>query len=267
LEAAFPFLVSSPPGIVTCLVLWRFGKEPRQEKPQQAADIKEILKLFKNRLMWVCGGIQYVRLSVMMGIAFWLPSLLVEEKGLSLQLAGIIIAMQSLLSAPSNVIGGYVSDRLKNPVLVIAVSLAVLMITTLLIAALDNIALVIFVIAVNSVFVQMYFGPLFSVPVEVLGERTGGTATGFSNLFANIGSFSFTWLLGMLKTLPALLRADSSPWRFLRRRTSAAGLLARMRQMPWRRALRLEVCCVSSSFDKLRTNGERCWGRTGARIG
>ncbi|MFC1911005.1 hypothetical protein ACFLXC_07035 [Chloroflexota bacterium] len=45
----------------------------------------------------------------------------------------------------------------------------------------------------------MYFGPLFSIPVQVLGERKAGISTGFSNLFANIGGFSATYSLGWLK--------------------------------------------------------------------
>ena len=65
----------------------------------------------------------------------------------------------------------------------------------------DNIIVLVIIIIINSIFIQAYFGPLFSIPVEVLGERTTATTTGFSNLFANIGSFSFTYLLGILKDI------------------------------------------------------------------
>ncbi|MFC2038198.1 MFS transporter [Chloroflexota bacterium] len=197
----FPFLAFPPLGIAAVLLLWRFGKEPQRIETQQVVNLKEVLQLFRQKIMWVCGGIQYVRLAVMMGTAFWLPSLLVEEKGLSLQVTGLLIAMRAALIAPSNVVGGYISDRLKNPILVIATALSVLMVTTVLMAVVNNMALLIVVIVINSIFVQMYFGPLFSVPVEVLGERTSGTSTGFSNLFANIGAFSFTYLLGTMKDI------------------------------------------------------------------
>jgi sugar phosphate permease len=52
---------------------------------------------------------------------------------------------------------------------------------------------------VNSIFVQFYFGPLFLVPMEVLGQRIAGTATGFSNLFANMGGFVTAYALGVVK--------------------------------------------------------------------
>ena len=195
----FPFLVFPPLGIIVSLLLWRFGKEPYRENSQQGISVQEVLRLFKHRLMWICGGIQYVRLAVMMGISFWLPTLLVEEKGLSLQFAGVIIAVQAAFVAPSNVIGGYISDRLKKPIYVITAALSVLMITTLLMVLVDNIVVLVIIIIINSIFIQSYFGPLFSIPVEVLGERTTATTTGFGNLFANIGAFSFTYLLGFLK--------------------------------------------------------------------
>ncbi len=197
----FPFLVFPPVGIIATIILWRFGKEPPANGRSQKVGINEVLQLFRSRLMWVCGGIQYVRLAVMMGIAFWLPSLLVEEKGVSLQVTGLLIALRATLIAPSNIVGGYVSDRLKNPIAVIAISLTVLMVTTALLAVVNNLVLLITLIVINSIFVQMYFGPLFAVPVEILGERTSGTSTGFSNLFANIGSFTCTYLLGTLKDI------------------------------------------------------------------
>ncbi|MFC2006779.1 MFS transporter [Chloroflexota bacterium] len=195
----FPFLTFSSIGIISALILWRLGKESPTASQRQRVNIYEILQLFRRRLMWVCGVIQYVRLAVMMGTTFWLPSLLVDEKGLSLQITGLIIALRAALMAPSNLIGGYASDRLKNPTLIITISLVVLMITTALLVIVNNIILLVVLIAINSIFVQMYFGPLFAVPVEILGNRTTGTSTGFGNLFANVGAFTCIYLLGILK--------------------------------------------------------------------
>jgi nitrate/nitrite transporter NarK len=195
----FCFITFSTIGIISALLFLRFSKEPPGVAKKQKVEMHEILRLFRLRLMWLCGVIQYVRLAVVQGIAFWLPSLLIEEKGLSLQITGLIIAMRAVLIAPSNVFGGYVSDHLKNPIIVITLSLSVLMITSALLAVLNNITLLLIIIAVNAIFVQMYFGPLFAVPIEILGNRISGTTTGFSNLFANLGSFTCIYLLGVLK--------------------------------------------------------------------
>lgn len=43
---------------------------------------------------------------------------------------------------------------------------------------------------------QFYFGPLFYVPVEVLGQRVAGMSTGFSNMFANFGALFAAYASG-----------------------------------------------------------------------
>ena len=70
--------------------------------------------------------------------------------------------------------------------------------------------LLIAVIAVYSIFLGFYFGPLFLVPVEVLGSRLAGTTIGFSNLFANIGGFVCVYALGAIKDT-----AGSFQWGFV----------------------------------------------------
>ena len=88
----------------------------------------------------------------------------------------------------------------------ITVSLIVLGITTILLVNISNLALLIAIIMLNAIFLQMYFGPLFAIPVEILGVRKAGISTGFSNLFANLGGFSATYLLGSLKDSTGLFK-------------------------------------------------------------
>lgn len=195
----FAFISIASVGIIAILFLMRFGKDAPATRERQRGNMLEPFRLFGNKFMWVCGGIQYIRFGVVQGITYWLPSLLINEKGLSLQLAGLITAIQVVLMSPSNIVGGYISDRLKNPILVIGGSLTVLGITTGLLITANNLILVIALIFANAIFLQMYFGPLFSVPVEILGVRKAGISSGFSNFFANIGGFSATYLLGALK--------------------------------------------------------------------
>jgi len=59
--------------------------------------------------------------------------------------------------------------------------------------------LLIAIIMLNAIFVQFYFGPLFAIPVEVLGPNMTATTTGVGNFFANLGAFTFALLLGALK--------------------------------------------------------------------
>jgi sugar phosphate permease len=99
-----------------------------------------------------------------------------------------------------------------------------------MIVMVNNIPLLIAFIALNAVFIQMYFGPLFAIPVEALGAQKAGIMTGFGNMFANIGGLLATYILGALKDTTADLRPAfiiSPVWPL---RTDSNLILARMRR-------------------------------------
>jgi sugar phosphate permease len=195
----FAFISVATVGIIATLFLLRFGRNPPTTIEPQRGNMLDALHLFRYKIMWLCGLLQYIRLGIMLSITYWLPSLLIQEKGLPLQSVGFIIALQAVVMSPSNILGGYISDRLRNPILVIGVSLGILGFTTGLLVTVNNTIFLIAIILINAMFLQMYFGPLFSLPVEILGVRKAGISIGFSNFFANLGGLSSTFLLGALK--------------------------------------------------------------------
>lgn len=205
-----PFIAFAALGVCMAFVYLAFGKEKPAAGPKHPVGMLDAFQLFRYPIMWVCAGIQFIRFGVATSFNFWLPSLLVADRGLSLEAAGFITALGFALTGPSNAIGGYTSDRLKNPPLVIGGSLAVLACTSALLVAVDSIPILVLVVAVNAVFIQFYFGPLFYVPVEVLGSRFAGMSTGFSNMFANLGSLTFAYALGVVKD-----SAGTFKWGFL----------------------------------------------------
>jgi MFS transporter, ACS family, D-galactonate transporter len=186
-------------GVAAALFYLRLASE-RPLPPAAGTPLSaEALALLKHPLLWVCSALQVIRFSVVTAVALWLPSLLLADRGFSLQTAGLVIAMSAAFSAPANALGGYVSDRLRNPPLVIGGSLAILGCTSTLLVAVESLPALLAAIALTSVFMQFYFGPLFLVPVEVLGARTAGTVTGFANLFANLGGLATAYTLGAVK--------------------------------------------------------------------
>jgi nitrate/nitrite transporter NarK len=140
-----------------------------------------------------------VRLAVVFGVAVWLPTYLVDDRGHTLAFAGAAIAMSAAITAPANIFGGWLSDRIQRPVLIIGGSLIVLAVTTFLLPRVSGTVPLLAVIAVNAVFVQLYFGPLFALPVEMFGPRRAGLVSGIGNLFANLGAFTFVYVLGSIK--------------------------------------------------------------------
>ncbi len=194
-----PFVAFAAFGIGIALLYGAFGRERPATGSKQPVGAADLLQLVRHPVMWVCAALQFIRYGVATSFNFWLPSLLVSDRGLSLEEAGLITAMGFALTAASNAFGGYASDRLRNPPLVIGVSLAVLACTSALLVSVGSIAAVVLVVAVNSLFLQFYFGALFHVPVEVLGPRVAGMSAGFGNTFANVGALVFAYALGVVK--------------------------------------------------------------------
>ncbi len=211
-------------GMLVVLAFAKLGDSapPKAEaRPPTWADARELLS---HRAVWLSGFIQFVRLAVVTGMAFWLPSLIVEEKGYSLGTAGVVVAIGAAVTAPSNFLGGWVSDRLGRPLAVVGTSLAMLAVTIFLIPFVDTLPALIAVIAVNSIFLQLYFGPLFAVPLQYVGTTNAGLVTGFSNFCANLGGVVFSFGLGAFKDATGSF--DGGLW-------ALAGLCAAALSVTW----------------------------------
>lgn len=193
------FVLFSISGLLVVLLFWKFGDPAPGKTIAEPFKISKLTVVLRFPIMWLTGFIQFVRLSVVTTVAFWLPSLLIEDKGYSLASAGAVVAVGAVVTAPTNFIGGWIADRLGRPLLVIGTSMAALAITLNLLSSLDGGPVLIGVVAINAIFIQLYFGPLFAVPWQYIGAAKGGMISGFGNLCANLGGFTFTYILGAIK--------------------------------------------------------------------
>lgn len=155
--------------------------------------------LLRHRALWTIGFIQFVRLAVAQGFAFWLPTYLVVDRGHSLATAGLLAGLGAMATAPANVVGGLLADRSGRPRLVIGASLAALTVSLCLLTLAHGLVLTTVSVMVTGLFVQLYFGPLFALPIQLLGARTAGVVSGFGNFCANVGAFVCVYALGALR--------------------------------------------------------------------
>jgi DHA1 family inner membrane transport protein len=193
------FVVFSAAGLAMCALYWRTGSPGPARPAETRMGLRELPGLLRHPILWQTGVIQFVRLAVVTACTFWLPTYLVADRHYSLATAGLVAALAAAVTAPANITGGYVSDRLGRPLAVIRTSLVALAITLTLLMVLPGQIAVIVVVAVNAVFIQVYFGPLFAIPVAHLGTRAAGVASGFGNLCANIGGFACSYGFGVLR--------------------------------------------------------------------
>jgi sugar phosphate permease len=209
LSALGPFLVTplgwralfeilSIAGVLVTLAYLRWGR-PAPQRFGTPPSLRSVLGLFRIRAMWLVGGIQYIRLAVAYGLSAWLPTYVVVGRGYSLEIAGLVVAVSVATTVPANIAGGYIGDRLKDETKIILIALAGLAISLVVLVQVDDLALLLGVAAVQGIFVQVYFGPLFGIPVKVLAPGRAGSAAGFGNFFANVGGFTFAFTIGVVK--------------------------------------------------------------------
>ena len=204
------FMLFAAAGVCAALAFYALGSDKARTAGARPFAIREALHLLRHKVLWLCSAIQFVRFSAVTGFVFWLPSVLVTERGFSLQSVGFVVAMGAALSALANPLGGYLSDRFRNPPAIIGASLAGLACACALLMWVESTLALLTVIAFGSIFMQMYFGPLYFVPVELVGQRAAGTVIGFSNLFANAGGLATAYALGAVKDI-----TGSFQWGFL----------------------------------------------------
>lgn len=192
------FTIFALGGLGALALFWRLGPEASTGTAREPTR-HDNLALLRRRTMWLIAAIQYVRYALVGSMTAWLPSFVVYDRGHSLRVAGLIVAAGAVLTAPSNFFGGFLSDRLRNPLLVIGASLAVLSGLMFVLARAHGLLVLVVVIALIFVFLQFYFGPLFALPIELFGNANAGFISGFANLFANVGGFTFVFVIGAIK--------------------------------------------------------------------
>lgn len=193
------FVLSALVAFATVAAYARLGRVEPVQRGSGPPDLAELVRLLREPVLWASGLVQYVRLAMVTAVTFWLPSYLVDDRGYGLAVAGAIVAAGAAVTAPANFLGGLVADRLGRPLVVIGTSLAVLATTSLLLVQVRTLPAVVAVVLLQAVFIQVYFGPLFAVPIAVLGPRTAGSVSGFSNLCANLGGLTFAYTLGAVR--------------------------------------------------------------------
>ncbi len=193
------FVLSACVAFASVAGYMRFGTVVPLEPFAAKMRLSDLGQVLKEPVVWVAGIVQYVRLAMVTGVMFWLPSYLIVERDYGLRTAGAIVALGAAVTAPSNYIGGYLADRFDRPMLIIRVSLVALIVCAFALVRVPSLPMVVAVVAVQAVFLQAYFGPLFSIPITVLGARSAGSVSGFANLFANLGALTFAYTLGAVR--------------------------------------------------------------------
>lgn len=127
------FIVMGIPGIALGLYIWfKFKDNPKDHPKMTKGELAELeedveekssgkkkssvsfKELLKKPILWQMALIWFFFDITFWGFTSWLPSYLINEKGLSLMNTGIFSALPYLVGTVAIVLGGYISDKMKG---------------------------------------------------------------------------------------------------------------------------------------------------------
>lgn len=137
----------------------------------------DYLKLLKNPLMFVFTLGVFIYVGIEVGVATWISTFLIENRGVDILLAAKIVSLYWILQAVGRFTGGFLLNYLPTPKALIEYALAglgCLMVAVLAPSA--NLSMMAF-IAVGF-FTSIMFPSIFSLAVNSFDKRQEGTVAG-----------------------------------------------------------------------------------------
>jgi ACS family glucarate transporter-like MFS transporter len=183
--------------VISTILIWSLLMDPDTEvsssKPLQ--DISSILHRID---FWILGIVQFFRLGSNYTFGVWLPLILKEEFGLSLIAAGAMSSIFSFSAMISNPVGGLVSDRIGETVVMIT-SFTILGLVTIAFNYVKvGYALILLIISLGC-FVNFLRSPIYTLIPRLYGVEISGRITGIHSTFGSIGALLLPLFLGYVR--------------------------------------------------------------------
>jgi ACS family glucarate transporter-like MFS transporter len=183
-------------GFVDVPLIWFLIRESGKEGAYRF-DTKKMDVPIRKWSFWVLGFDQFVRLGMVYALLTWLPTFLVENHDLPLVEASRSISLMSMVGLVSNPLGGFMSDRVGER-LVMSVSFAAIVPCLFVLVVSRNISLVWISILVLGWLTNFIRGPAFAILPKLFGVEQAGRVTGYQNTFAAFGAVVLPFVISFL---------------------------------------------------------------------
>lgn len=212
------FIVMGIPGIAIGLYIWfKFKDNPKdhpkiskEELAELEEDVKEkspgkeksavsLKELFKKPILWQMALIWFFFDITFWGFTSWLPSYLINEKGLSLMDTGIYSALPYLVGTVAIVLGGYVSDKMKaNRKWVFIPNALAGGVALYFMFQASSLTMVITFQCLAAFFMFMAQGGFWALVVDSFSAKIMASGSATVNCFGSIAGFISPFLMGYM---------------------------------------------------------------------
>lgn len=203
---------------------WLIGELKKEADFKSATGRTRSLAAFRHGQTTLLIVVLFLVVAGNQTIHFFLPSIVENMKGLSIQSRTVVSILPYICSMAGIVLNGYSSNRTGErrwhtalPILIASAALA------LAILAGDHVALVITLFCLAGFTFQAYLSPFWTLPTAYLGGGAAAVAIGTINSVGNLGGFVGPYVFGYLKD--ATGHYETGLW-FLTECMFTSGLLA-----------------------------------------
>lgn len=191
--------VLSSVGFATTAFFILASRKTHAEPADGGAPKANIRALLRRRALWIGSYWHFVRLGIIIALFTWLPTFLVTAHAFSLVDAGFGLALFSGLGMIATPVGGYLADRWRSNVLVIATAFAGFAVSAVVTAVGSGAVLLWTLSAVLGWTAFASFPPMFALIPRIFGMQNAGVVSGFQNMIANVGSIALPLMFGAVK--------------------------------------------------------------------
>ncbi len=210
------FLLEGLPAVVLGFVVWRYLAEgpedaawlPREERAwlverlRQEREAKEAQEHFSvgraltSGRIWMLGGLYFLLVTAMYGVAFWLPQIVRNLSGLGDFAVGLVSAVPYLLAAICMVPVAKHSDATGERRWHVAVPAALGSVAMVGSALADSPVLALVLLSCAAIGIWSALGPCWALPMSVLTGPAAAAGLALINSIGNVGGFVGPSLVG-----------------------------------------------------------------------
>jgi NNP family nitrate/nitrite transporter-like MFS transporter len=163
---------------------------------------RELVTVFQTKGFWTMAWTQFVRLGANYAFIAWLPLLLQEEYNLTMIAAGGIFSLFNLAGMAANPLGGIISDRIGERVVLLTTFISLSIVTVLFITGRTPIFMYLTIIGIGW-GINFIRSPHFAILPKLYGVQVAGQISGILNTFASAGALMLPLLLGTVRDITA----------------------------------------------------------------
>jgi predicted MFS family arabinose efflux permease len=181
-----PYLIMTGVGSLVILMSVLFLKEKRAKAETETLPGKsEIRQGLANRTMWTVGICWGLIDGVLITFSAWTPSYL-NTIGYGLVLAGLIVSIPWLICIPTNLLGGWVSDRLRKRKMIIVIC-AIGQGMTVALFPFIGYKILFSTMVLAGIFGGIHVGPYYALPSAIYNPSLVGLGLGILSTCWNLG--------------------------------------------------------------------------------